>query len=237
MFFRFLGVKRTLSAFALCAFMVFSLLSCSSGSSTSGNHPSGLPLRAFVSNPVSPLAIGHGPVLDIMNASRDLISGFVVNLAAIGANLPDAGMMVLSPKKDRTVVVSPSDGKLAIVDNATESVSGAVTLPGATQSVLVWTDDKTAFAAVPSAAVTGATPGAVVRIDITGASITATIPIPIVRFIVASPNGDQILAFSDNSNLISVITPSLIGVGAQQPTLPCSATPVVVCTVSDPSLD
>jgi hypothetical protein len=237
MFFRFLGVKRTLSAFALCAFTVFSLLSCSSGPSTSGNHPSGLPLRAFVSNPVSPLVIGHGPVLDIMNASRDLLSGFVVNLAAIGANLPDAGMMALSPKRDRTVVVSPSDGKLAIVDNATESLTNSVTLPGLTQSFFVWTDDKTAFAAVPTAAVTGASEGAVVRVDITAASITATIPIPAVRFVAASPNGNQILAFSDNSNLVSVIDPSLVGVGLQTTIQPCSSTQAAVCTVSDPSLD
>jgi len=236
MFFRFLGTKRTLPGFAVCVFAVFSLIACS-GSSTTGSHPSGLPLRAFVSNPVFPAGAGHAPVLNIVDASRDLLSTFLVSLSSLTGSVTDAGMLVLTPKQDRTIVVSPSDGKLAIVNNATESVSGAVTLPGATQSVLVWTDDKTAFAAVPSAAVPGATPGAVVRIDITGASITATIPIPIVRFIVASPNGDQILAFSDNSNLISVITPSLIGVGAQPPTLPCSTTPAVVCTVSDPSLD
>lgn len=212
------------------------MLSCS-GSTRNGSHPSGLPLRAFVSNPVSPSAIGHGPVLDIVDASRDLLSGFVVNLASLSASVADATMMALSPKRDRTIVVSPSDNKLAIVDNATESVSNTVTLPGTTQSVFVWTDDKTAFAAVPSAGVTGASPGAVVRVDITAASITAIIPVPVVRFIAPSPNGNQILAFSDNSNLVSVITPSLIGVGPQTPTQPCSSTQAAVCTVSDPSLD
>ena len=236
MFFRFLGTKRTLLGLAVCVFAVFPLIACS-GSSSTGNHPSGLPLRAFVSNPVFPSGVGHAPVLNIMDASQDLLSTFLVNLSSLSASVSDAGMMVLTPKQDRTIVVSPSDSKLAIVDNATESVANDVTLPGATQSVLVWTDNNTAFAAVPSAAVTGASPGAVIRIDIPGASITATIPIPVVRFVAASPNGDQILAFADNSNLISVITPSLIGVGAQMPTLPCSATPAAVCTVSDPSLD
>ena len=236
MFFRLSAVKRTLPGLAVCVLAVFSLLSCS-GSGTSGNHPSGLPLRAFVSNPVSPSAIGHGPVLNIVDASRDLLSGFVVNLASLSGSVGDAGMMALSPKRDRTIVVSPADSKLAIVDNATESVSNSVTLPGTTQSVFVWTDDTTAFAAVPSAGVTGASPGAVVRVDMTTASVTATIPVPVVRFIAPSPNGDQILAFSDNSNLISVITPSLIGVGPQTATQPCSSTPAAVCTLSDPSLD
>jgi hypothetical protein len=146
-------------------------------------------------------------------------------------------MMALSPKKDRTIVVSPLDSKLAIVNNGSESIAGAVTLPGPTQSVFVWNDNNTAFAAVPDAPVPGASPGAVVGIDMTGASITDTIPIPGVRFVAASPNGNQILAFADNSNLISVIDPSLIGVGAQMPTQPCSSTQAAVCTVSDPSLD
>ena len=172
-----------------------------------------------------------------MNASKDLISGFVVNLASLGSSVADAGTMALSPKKDRTVVVSPSDDKLAIVNNSTESISNTVTLPGPTQSVLVWTDDKTAFAAVPSAAVTGASPGAVVKVDITAGSIGATIPIPGVRYVAASPNGNQVLAFSDNSNLVSVIDPSLVGVGSQTTTQPCSSTQSAVCTVSDPSLD
>src|SRR5262249_25218561 len=98
MFFRLSEVKRTLPGLAVCVCTVFWLLSCS-GSGTNGSHPSGLPLRAFVSNPVSPTAIGHGPVLDIVNASRDLLSGFVVNLASLSASVADAGMMALSPKR------------------------------------------------------------------------------------------------------------------------------------------
>lgn len=236
MFFRFSAVKRTLPGLAACAVAVFSLLSCS-GSGTSGNHPSGLALRAFVSNPVAPSAIGHSPVLDIIDASQDLLSAFTVSLTSVSSSLTDAGAMELSPDKTRTLVVSPSEGKLAIVDNTNETVSNVVTLPGTTQSFFVWTDNKTAFAAVPSATVLGASPGAVVMIDITSASITATIPVPAARYVAASPNGNQILAFSDNSNLVSVIIPSLVGVGAQMPTQPCSSTPAAVCTVSDPSLD
>jgi len=176
-------------------------------------------------------------VLNIMDASKDLLSTFVVNLVSLSSTVTDAGMMALSPKKDRTVIVSPADDRLAIVNNSTESLAGAVTLPGPTQSVFVWTDNKTAFAAVPTATVTGAAEGAVVMIDISVASVTDTIPIPAVRFVAASPNGNQILAFSDNSNLVSVIDPSLVGVGGQTSTRPCSSTPAAVCTVSDPSLD
>jgi len=41
--------------------------------------------------------------------------------------------------------------------------------------------------------------------------VTATIPVPAAHFIVPSPDGDHILAFSDNSDAITVITTSLIG--------------------------
>lgn len=238
MLFRFSRVQRTLAGIATVGSLGLGLLSCSSYNSRSGgSHPSGLAFRAFVSNPVHPASFGHGPALEIMDATKDLLSGFAVNLSSLGGSVTDAGMMAVSPKKDRTVVVSPSDSRLAIVSNSSESISHTVTLPGPTQSVFVWTDNATAFAAVSTAPVAGSPQGAVLRIDISGGSITATVPIPAVRYIVPSPNGSQILAFSDNLNQVTVITPSLIGAGSQSTTSQCSSTQAAVCTVTASGLD
>jgi hypothetical protein len=147
-----------------------------------------------------------------MDASRDLLSFFTVSLSG---SVPDAGMMVESPKRDRTLVFSPSNNGLAIVDNAQESVSLTMTLPGATESMFVWTDNTTAFVAVPSASIGGqVSPGGVGRIDISSGAITATIAIPGAHFLVPTPDGSKILVISDSANAVSLLDPNLITTGS-----------------------
>src|SRR5581483_4431564 len=102
---------------------------------------------------------------------------------------------------------------LAIVDNAKESASGSVTLPGPTESMFVWIDDTTLFTAVPTAPVNGQSAGAVLEINTSTNAITATIPIPDAHFVVQNPNGNAILALSDTANTVTMITPSLISTG------------------------
>src|SRR5258708_29088593 len=170
------GLKRTLSACVVSILISVGLVSCSSYNAPN-NARSGLKFRAFVSNPLHPGSSGGGvPVLEIIDASKDVLSPTAVSL--IGAE-PDAGFMVESPKRDRTLVFSPSNNGLAIVDNAQESVASTLTLPGATESMFVWTDNNTAFIAVPSVPIAGqASPGGVGRINISSGAITATIGIP-----------------------------------------------------------
>jgi hypothetical protein len=223
-------LKRTLSALVVSVFASASLVSCGSYSS-SGTPPSRLTLRAFVSNPLH-LSTSGGiiPALEIVDASKDVLSLAGVSLS--GA-LPDAGMMVLSPKKDRTVVVSPTSDRIAIVDNATESVASSLGLPGPTESLLVWTDDTTAFVAIPSATLSGQAAGGVGRINLSTGAITAIIPVPGAHYLALSPTGDQVLVFSDNSNSVTLLFPGLIGSGPQTNTqTPCSALPAAACTVS-----
>ena len=101
-----------------------------------------------------------------MDATQDTLSPFEVSLSGTVAS---AGMMVESPKRDRTVVYSAtgtdsSNTTLGIVDNASESASSSVTLPGHPESMFVANDNTTIFAAIPSAPVTGQLPGAVVQV-------------------------------------------------------------------------
>lgn len=192
--------------------------------------------RALVSNPVYPSAIGGGsPALQVMDASRDLLAVTTVPLSGLSANMGSAGMMAVTPKKDRSLVFSPSDNRLGVVDNTNESLSNTVTLPGTTESFFVWNDDRTAFVAVPNAPVSGQPAGAVVLINIATPAITATIPVPGAHYIVPSPasNGNQILVFSDNLDTVTVITPSLIGTGTQSTSqIPCSSVAVAACVIA-----
>src|SRR5215469_2184750 len=127
------GLKRTLTTFSIFIFATFSLVSCGSYNSSGRASKSGLKFRAFVSNPIHPSNAGGGlPVLEIMDASKDLLSPYLVSL--VGSE-PDAGMMVESPKKDRTLAFSPSNNGLAVVNNAAESVLLTLTLPGATENM------------------------------------------------------------------------------------------------------
>ena len=168
--------------------------------------------------------------MEIMDANRDLLSGLTVSLSSLSASLADPGMMSVSPNHGFTLVMSPSDLKLGLVDNSRETLAGTITLPGVSDSFFVWTDNKTAFVAVPNAPNVGQAPGAVEKFDITSAAVTAAIPIPGAHYVVPSPNGNQILVFSDNVNSVVLLTPSLIGASGQPTTITqCTTTQVPAC--------
>ena len=203
----------------LCA----GLISCGGYSNPNRQNRSGLTFRAFISNPVNPSSTGGGfPGLDIIDARKDMLSPFEV---ALSGTVASAGMMVESPKRDRTVVysatgASSASSTLGIVDNATESASSSVALPGPTESMFVASDSNTLFAAVPSAPITGQSPGAVVQVSLTSAAVTATIPVAGARFIIPSPSGNQILVISDSTDLltnnggtVTLLAPALISTG------------------------
>ncbi|HEV2699222.1 MAG TPA: hypothetical protein VGU90_14595 [Terriglobales bacterium] len=176
---------------------------------------------------------GGSPGIEIVDASKDRLARFAISLLSLSSNVSSAGMMAVSPKRDRTLVFSPGDNRLAVVANAQESVSGSFPLQGPSESFFVWTDNVTAFAAVPSTSIAGEAPGAVKRLDISAGQITATIPIPGAHTVVPSPDGTVILVFSDNSDSVTLLRPSLIGTAGQSSTqVPCSSTPVAACTIT-----
>lgn len=222
----------------LAGVVLVPLLSCNNYTNPYGNNAitsgGSFPITAYVSNPVQPSALGTGsPALDILDADNDLLSLTTIALASLSGSVTSAGMMALSPKRDRTLVLSPSDHKIAIVNNGQQSLSSEVTLSGSTESFFVWTDNVTAFAAEPDAAVPGQSPGAVERIDVSGAKVTATIPIPGAHYIVPSPDGSEFLVFADNSDAVTLIAPNLIGANGQSNTIaPCSSTQAAACVLS-----
>ncbi len=189
--------------------------------------PSGLKFRAFISNPLSVTSTGAvAPALNIVDASQDLLSLSTVDLSA---SMSNAGMMALSPSKAFTLVLNPTAGAIAIVDNAQESVQSTITLPAPAQSMFVWIDNATAFAALPNApALTGqgSSPGAIVVMNLSTSAILSTIPLPGAQYLVDSHSGTKILAFGSSPQTVTVISPGQIGTSGDPRTI-----------VSSPSFD
>jgi hypothetical protein len=224
-------LRRTSITIALLIVTLWITVSCGSynNSNSSQQSKSGLKFRAFVSNPLRPLSSGGtAPVLEIVDALQDKLSGFVVNL--IGASA-DPGFMVLSPNKKLTLVFSVSNNTVTAVDNAGENLvqagSGSlpsITLPGFTNSIVVGSDNLTAYAAVSSTPVVGQSPGAVEVLNLSSASISATLPVSGAHTIVGSQSRNRILVFGDQADTVTVIAPSLIGTNADPRTTVQSST-------------
>jgi hypothetical protein len=231
-------LKKALNCFLIGA-LLGGLVACNNYNSNNPYAPQGIstqrtfPHRVFVSNPLQPTGLGGGsPAIDVLDATKDLLSVSSISLSSLSGSLTDAGMMAVSPKRDRTLVASPSDGRLAIINNAQQSVSSAVNLGGTSESFFVWTDNVTALAAVPNLSVAGQSPGAVEVINVVNAVVTATIPIPGAHNLVPSPDGKAVLVFSDNSDAVTLLTPSLIGVtGQSNAQVPCSSTQMAACVL------
>ncbi len=202
--------------------VAMTIMSCGSSKSASNQHKvSGLKFRAFVSNPLFPSGGVNTPVVNIVDALRDMVSPSIIGLLG-NANQPST--MVVSPDLSRTMVYSLVGNTISVIDNSTESIATAtggtasvptITLPGLSESMFIAKDNVSAYAAVPAALITGQTPGAVVAMNLGSGTITATIPVPAAHFIVGSPDGNHILVFSDNSNAVTVISTALLGMSNQ----------------------
>jgi hypothetical protein len=220
------GLKKILTTVALLAAASFSLLSCGGyNSGTASKRPSGLAFRAFVSNPLQPGVVGSSPVLNIVDATLDVLSPSSISLGGSNAN---PGLMVLFPNKRFTLVFSgtTTSNTLAVINNASEGIApassgstAAFTLPGPTESLAVGSDNVTGYAAVANATVTNQQPGAVEVLDLSAQTTTATLPVVGARFVVASHNGNRVLAMGSSPDTVTVISAGLIGT-SQDPRTP-----------------
>ena len=187
------------------------LLSCYSSPTGSGTG-SGLKTRAFVTSDVS-AGTGFAGIY-VVDTAKDVRA----SASPISAgNTP--GMMVLTPNRTQTLVFSGngtpfSDNQFTVINNASETASGHVTLPGLTESFVVSPDGSAAYIAIPTATVTGQSPGVVKVISLSNGSFTGEADIPSAHYLSIDNSGNRILAFSDNSNSVAVITPSNIGIGS-----------------------
>ena len=223
------GLKRILIGIFALAAASLTIIACgksnptSATTSTISTKPSGLSFRVFISNALYPTTTGttgpNAPVLNIVNAAinEDILSLSVVSL--VGSST-QPGLMALAPNLQSTLVYSQIGNTVTVVDNAKETVATvaggttpvpAITLPGLTESIAVSPFATAAYAAVPTAPVFGQNPGAVQVLNLQNGSTTASIPVPGARFVLCSPDGNHLLVFSDNSDIVTVITTVFIG--------------------------
>jgi hypothetical protein len=226
-------LKRALTSFIVFILAGVSMVSCGGyGSSTNANgqSTSGFGFRAFVSNPLQPTGSGNVPVLNIVDAAKDSFTGFSAQLSGT-STFP--GLLALTPNLKNTLVFSSTGNTIAVVDNASEAIaqSGTTPLPaipllGPTESMAIWIDNATVFVAVPGAATTGGSMGAVEIFGFLGGSTVpeAVIPVATAHYLVESHDGNRLLVFSDNAQnpadsppecptpqCITLISPSQIG--------------------------
>jgi hypothetical protein len=221
----FLGALRLRQpALAILVLTAASAIMASCGSNYNSNNTLGLPPEAnpatikvhvFVSNPLFSTGSSSVPVLNVVDGQLDLISPSVIS---VGATSPTPGTMVLFPNKRLTLVFSASNNALTVVNNASQNVAQSsggttqsLTLPGFSESIVVAPDNATGFAAVPSAAVNGQSPGVVDVLDLSTDAIVATIPIPGARYLAQSHNGNRILVLGSRPDTVTVLTPSSVG--------------------------
>jgi hypothetical protein len=196
------GLRRASTLLLLSASLAS--LSCGTYKPPGGSSGGKIASRALVSQDVSASNVSAG--LIVIDAQRDV--------EPIGASISAGatpGMMVVTPNRNQTLVFSSADKLFSLINNASGASAAQVTLPGLTESFVVSPDSLTAYVAVPTARVVGQSPGAVEVVGLNSGKFTAEIDIPAVHFLSMSHSGNRILAFSDNSDSVAVITPSNIG--------------------------
>jgi len=199
-------LKRAVLVLVVVLLAGLTFVSCGKSTTPTSGQTSGLKFRALVSQDVTSATGTVAAGILIIDASRDLQAARV-SPGGIGSSFQPA-MMVESNNRQTTVAVS-SDGKsLQVINNSTESVSGTITLPGVTQSVVISVDGSTAYAAVSNAQIPQGLPGGIVAIALGGTTpaITATVPVPGAQYVVQSGDGSRLLAFSNNHNFLDTVT-------------------------------
>lgn len=179
------------------------LLSCGTSYSSGGGGGGKVTKRAFVSQDVSSGTSSAG--LLVVDAQNDVL-GAVTPVSA-GAT---PGMMVVMPNRVGTLVFSAQDSLLSVISNSNGSSVASATLPGFTESFVVSPDSRVAYAAVPTAFVSGQAPGVVKVVSLSTGAFSAEVDVPAVRYLFMSHSGNRILAFSTGSdsvaNTVAVIT-------------------------------
>ena len=198
LFFLQLGASRLKKSALLPVVLVvasFSFLSC-------GSSPSKLATRVLASQSVSSPSAAPGLVL-INGYDDTLVRGTIS-----AGNSP--GLMALTPNRALVLAFDSASNNVEVINSVRQIQEGNIQLPGPTYSMVALASGS-AYAAVPTAPMNaGPAPGAVEVLNITSGGITATLSVPAAQTVVSSPDGSHILAFSNDSDVVTVIYPLLV---------------------------
>lgn len=204
-----LGASRLKRA-ALIAFVTvlasLNFLSCGGYSSPVYKPPSGLSTRAMASQSVvGPTAF---PGLIIVNAENDTLA----RASEISAGT-SPGLMAISPDRATLLVFDSVTNNVNVVNTKTEALIGTIPLPGLTTS-MVALNTGFAYAAVPTAPLTGSAPGAIEVLNLSTGAVTGRVNVPNAQTVVPSPDGTSLLVFSTDSDAVTVLSPLLVNTGS-----------------------
>jgi hypothetical protein len=197
-------LKKSALFNAVLAVAGLGLVSCSSGVQVT-TPPSKLTERVLASQSVSSPTASGGLV--IIDGEYDTLEHGEISAGTA------PGLMAISPQRSVLLAFDSSTNRVEVVNTTKESLTGSIQLPGPTTSMAVPVPSA-GYAAVPSAPLNGTSPGAVVAMNLTSGGITATIGVPNAQTVVSNPSGTQVLAFSNDSNAVTVVSPSLLNSGS-----------------------
>jgi hypothetical protein len=219
-------LKKFVLLFSVLVLTSSVFVSCGGGSGIK-KAPSNVTERVFVSQSASTPTASGG--LLIVNGFNDTLTKKEISAGVA------PGLMVLDPAHVTVLAFDASSNKVEVVNAAKESNTGSIQLPGPTISIAEPNSDV-AFAAVPNAVLNGSSPGAVVEMNLANGGVTSTIGVPGAQMVVSNPTGTQVLAFSNDSDSITVISPSLVNSGSPvTATIPGFDRPVYAIYTSDGS--
>ena len=180
------------------------LVSCNGGVSIK-KPPSGVTTRVLASQSASGPASFAG--LYILDGEIDTVVRGGIN----AGNSP--GLMAISPERSVLLSFDQLTNKVDIINTTKESLTGTIQLAGPTTSMVVPLPEV-GYAAVPATPFVGSAPGAVVEMNLTSGGITANIGVPNAQTVVSNANGTQLLAFSSDSDAVTIISPLLLNTGS-----------------------
>jgi len=193
-------LRKPVIVLVVCTLASLLLISCGGYKSGAAATSSGLKFRALVSQDVQTIDTGL-IIIDALLDQRARIP------AVNGGVLP--AMMVVSNDRKLTLAVSSAFNAFEVMDNVQEKITIAnANLPGPTDSVVISPDNASAYVAVATAPVPGGgTAGGIAITSLSSGNITSTLPIPSVHYLAQNGDGSKLLAFSDNSDTVTVVSP------------------------------
>ncbi len=176
-------------------------LSFSSCGTPRSQTPSGIEHRLLASQGVTAVQKSGGLV--ILNGQIDTLTP-TAPLSA--GNSP--GLMAISPGRGIVAAFDSSSNTVYAVNTATEKGIGSVHISGPTISMVVPTDVAIGYAAVPSAMIDGFSFQGAVDIMNFSISTLSTIAVQQAQMVVSDATGTTLLAFSNDSNSMTVLYPN-----------------------------
>lgn len=165
-------------------------------------QPTSVATRVFASQSVSSLTATPGLV--VIDGQYDIPA----KTARITAGTAP-GYMQISPERAVLMVFDSATNNIGVINTKKQTLAGTIPLPGPTTSMVV-PSNAAGYVAVPSAPVIGFPPGAVEALNLSSNFITASISIPNAQTVVSNSSGSQLLVFSNDSNVVTVVSPLLI---------------------------